>query len=351
MYQNIFRPLLFRFDPEQVHSLTIQLMRIAGFLPPVRSILCRIYNAHSHNSLSSNQEFTKPTQIINAFGLRFTNRVGLAAGYDKDGLALKGLATLGFGHIEVGTVTPLSQNGNPKPRVFRIPEDHAIINRMGFPGKGADFVARQVSKVRGQMPATIIGVNIGKNKETPNEEAAQDYLYLLEKFTPLADYLTVNVSSPNTAGLRRLQARESLESILTQLNDKRSTLPASLPILVKLAPDLSGDELDDALAAITNSGMDGVIATNTTIDRAGLRSTLKQESGGLSGAPLTARSRGVIQNIHAKTRGQLPIIGVGGIMNPDDAKMMLDAGASLIQLYTGMIYEGPSLVKNILEEL
>ncbi len=345
MYQNYFRPTLFRFDPEQVHSLTIQLMRIAGILPPVRSILSRLCVAHSHNTL------LKSSLITNTLGLRFPNPVGLAAGYDKDGLALIGLSTLGFGHIEVGTVTPLPQIGNPKPRVFRLPEDHAVINRMGFPGKGAEYVARQLSTARNQIRTIIIGVNIGKNKDTPNEEAAQDYLFLLKKFCHLADYLTVNVSSPNTVGLRRLQAREHLEKLLDQLKDKRSTLPVSPPILVKLAPDLNENELDDALAAITNSGMDGVIATNTTIDRVKLRSPLGQESGGLSGAPLTTMSREIIQKIYSKTKGQLPIIGVGGIINPDDAKRMLDAGASLIQIYTGMIYAGPRLVKNILQEL
>ena len=222
---------------------------------------------------------------------------------------------------------------------------------MGFPGRGADFVARQLLPLRQSKSRFVIGVNIGKNKDTPNENAAKDYLFLLEKFTPLADYLAVNVSSPNTIGLRRLQAREHLEDLLSQLAAKREILSTHRPILVKLAPDLSDDELDDALAAISNTGMDGVIATNTTLDRTGLHSALKQESGGLSGRLLKTKSLEIVKRIHAKTDGRLPIIRVGGVMNPDDAIEMLDAGASLIQLYTGLIYAGPGLVKNIIRAL
>jgi dihydroorotate dehydrogenase len=287
---------------------------------------------------------------IEAFGLKFTNRVGLAAGYDKDGLAWRGLATLGFGHIEIGTVTPRPQPGNPKPRIFRIPEEQAVINRMGFPGRGADFVAKQLSVTNRPSPV-ILGVNIGKNKETPNEEAARDYLYLLEMFSPLADYLAVNVSSPNTVGLRRLQARDYLEDLLKQLSETRRRSPVSRPILVKLAPDLRDDELDDALAAIQSTGMDGVIATNTTITRDDLKSPLKHESGGLSGKPLTRKSRSMVAKIHRRTSGALPIVGVGGIMNSDDAKAILDAGASLVQLYTGLIYSGPGLGREIAETI
>jgi len=336
MYKNLFRPLLFCLDPEKAHNLTIQLLRLAGAVPPVDYALRQIFAARSHGNMA-----------VEAFGLKFANPVGLAAGYDKDALAWRGLAALGFGHIEVGTVTPRSQEGNLKPRVFRIPEEQAVINRMGFPGHGADFVAKQLSIPR-RPSSVILGVNIGKNKDTPNEEAARDYVFLLEKFSPLADYLTVNISSPNTVGLRRLQARDFLEGLLKQLAVKRAALDFSRPILVKLAPDLTDQELDDALAAITTAGMDGVIATNTTIGREGLRSSLGQETGGLSGAPLKARSLEIVRQIHNKTNGRLPIVGVGGIMNPDDAKAMLDAGASLIQLYTGMVYSGPGLVKEIM---
>jgi len=339
MYSNL-RPLFFRLDPERIHTLTIKLLRLAGIFPMVRAGLKHLFAAHSPNNTP-----------IKAFGLTFPNAVGLAAGYDKDGLAWRGLAALGFGHIEVGTVTPHPQTGNPKPRIFRLVEDQAIINRMGFPGQGADFVADQLLPNANYPPSTILGVNIGKNKDTPNEDAAQDYCYLLEKFSPLADYLAVNISSPNTVGLRRLQAREMLEELLGQLADTRSILPTPRPILVKLSPDLNDTELDDALEAILRSGMDGVIAANTTISRDGLRSPLKSETGGLSGEPLRDRSAAIVEKIYRRTNGKLPIIGVGGIMAPEDAQAMLDSGASLVQVYTGLIYRGPGLVKKIIQEL
>lgn len=339
MYQTIFRPLFFHLDPERAHNLTIRLLRLVGAVPPAGYLLRQIFSAYSHNEIA-----------VETFGLKFANPVGLAAGYDKDGLAWRGLTILGFGHIEVGTVTPRPQDGNPKPRVFRIPEEQAIINRMGFPGKGADFVTQQISAPRSR-PSVILGINIGKNKDTPNEEAALDYLSLLEKFSPLADYLAVNVSSPNTVGLRRLQARDYLENLLKQLVSKRAELPDERPILVKLAPDLTDEELDDALAAIITVGLDGVIATNTTVGREELRSSVGGETGGLSGKPLTCKSVNIVRKISERTRGRLPIVGVGGIMKPNDAKSMLDAGASLIQIYTGLIYAGPGLVKDIVHEL
>lgn len=340
MYKKIFRPLFFRLDPEQVHTMTVQLMRLVGAVPPLGKIVRKMYISHSHKDIA-----------VEVMGLKFTNPIGLAAGYDKDALAWQGLSTLGFGHIEVGTVTLRPQDGNPKPRVFRIPEEEAVINRMGFPGRGADLVAQRLSANHNRPSTLIIGVNIGKNKNTPNQEAAKDYVNLLEKFSPLADYLAVNISSPNTVGLRRLQARDQLENLLSHLAEKRATLPIIRPILVKLAPDLNDDELDDALAAIMSTGMDGVIATNTTIGRETLQSPIGRETGGLSGNPLTAKSRNMTERISQKTLGQLPIVGVGGIMNPDDAKILLDSGASLIQLYTGLIYEGPGLVKNIVRVL
>jgi dihydroorotate dehydrogenase len=353
MYQ-ILRPLLFRLDPERVHGLTVQALRFSGAFAPLRWLLAHQFCAHSHESeignFSNFESGSNAKLAVEVFGLRFPNPVGLAAGYDKDGLAWRGLATLGFGHIEVGTVTPRAQPGNPKPRVFRLPEEQAVINRMGFPGRGAEFVTQKLSVVN-RPDSVVLGVNIGKNKDTPNEEAARDYLSLFEKFSPLADYLAVNVSSPNTVGLRRLQARDQLEDLLKQLAQARLRSPVFRPILVKLAPDLTEMELDDALAAITTSGMDGVIATNTTISREGLHSPLGQESGGLSGNPLKSRSQEMVKLIYQKTSGRLPIIGVGGIMNPQDAKMMLDSGATLIQLYTGLIYAGPGLVKQILQYL
>jgi dihydroorotate dehydrogenase len=332
------RSLLFRLEPERAHDLTVSLMRLAGALPPVRGLLRHIFAPATQ----------KPVQ---AFGLTFPNPVGLAAGYDKDGLAWRGLACLGFGHIEVGTVTPRPQAGNPKPRIFRIPEEGAVINRMGFPGKGAEFVYHRLNVKADKRPDVMLGVNIGKNKDTPNEEAARDYLTLLERFAPLADYLAVNVSSPNTIGLRRLQARDHLEALLVALVERRSKLEAQPPILVKVAPDLSDAELDDSLDAILSAGVEGVIATNTTISREGVDSPVRSEAGGLSGAPLRQRSTAMIREIHRRTAGKLPIIGVGGIMSVDDARAKLDAGADLIQVYTGMIYRGPGLASEIVEGL
>lgn len=290
---------------------------------------------------------------VQAFGLNFKNSVGLAAGYDKDAFAWQGLACLGFGHIEIGTVTLRAQSGNPKPRIFRLPEQQAVINRMGFPGVGAQVVARRVLSKRPK--SLILGVNIGKNKDTPLESAAQDYLELLKIFSPLADYLAVNVSSPNTVGLRRLQARDMLEDLLGKLAAERvvqeQKVKKKIPILVKLAPDMDDNELDDALTAIRGTGMDGVIATNTTISRVDIEPRESVKEGGLSGRPLTARSREMVAKIVQRVGNNLPVIGVGGIMNPADAQAMFDAGAALVQVYTGLIYSGPKLVQRILKEI
>lgn len=325
-----FRPLLFRLDPERAHNLTIRLLQLAGALAPLRGLLRLAYRVQN--------------RPVTAFGLQFRNPVGLAAGYDKDCLAWRGLAALGFGHIEVGTVTPRPQPGNPRPRVFRLAEDRAVINRMGFPGRGAGFAAR---RLRGRRPqGLVLGVNIGKNRHTPNDMAQDDYLQLYRVFAPLADYLAVNVSSPNTAGLRRLQARDALEALLGSIAAERKKR-AHVPVLVKLAPDLEDADLDDALAAIMGAGMDGVIAANTTVARPGLRSPQAHESGGLSGAPLSARSLAILKRIVSRLDGRLPVIAVGGIMTAEDARRRLDAGAALVQVYTGLVYEGPGLVKQI----
>jgi dihydroorotate dehydrogenase len=277
----------------------------------------------------------------------------LAAGYDKDGLGWRGLAALGFGHIEVGTVTPRAQVGNPRPRLFRLPEDTSLINRLGFPGQGADFVADSLAGPR--PPGVVLGVNLGKNKDTLLEEAASDYEMLIDKFASLADYLVVNVSSPNTVGLRRLQARQALEALLARLAERgrehAAKMDRRLPLLVKLAPDLDENELADALEVIVHHRLDGVIATNTTISRAGLHSPHAAEAGGLSGAALTARSTEMIARIQRLTQGALPVVGVGGIMNPADAQEKLDAGAVLVQVYTGLVYRGPGLVREILRSV
>lgn len=363
MYK-FFRPILFRLDPETAHQFTLQLMRIGG-IQPFHSILRVMYAA--------------PSKPVQAFGLTFKNPVGLAAGYDKDAVAIKGLSALGFGHIEVGTVTPKPQPGNPRPRIFRLVEDDAVINRMGFPGKGAAFVvhslrgrprtpqfnngllqlALDVTSATPRPPAavhrsdTMLGINIGRNKNTPNEEAVLDYLELLQRFAPYADYLAINISSPNTVGLRQLQGRAALEGLLKQLDIQRKMeeklLEKRIPLLVKLAPDLTEQELDDAVDVILSTDMDGIIATNTTLARDGLRSKYQTETGGLSGSPLRARSEAVLRQIVMHVAGAIPIVSAGGIMNPIDAKRRMDLGATLIQLYTGLIYQGPGLVKKILE--
>ncbi len=333
---SLFRPLLFALDPETSHQLTLNALRLAGNFPLSNWLLTQLYKTES-----------KPVQ---AFGLTFKNPVGLAAGYDKDGVAVRGLAALGFGHVEVGTVTPKPQAGNPRPRVFRLAEDEAVINRMGFPSQGMSKVAGRMSKV-GNRRSVIVGVNLGKNKDTPLEEAARDYVELMKVFAPRADYLTINISSPNTIGLRRLQNREMLENLLDQINLERETWNLKLPILVKISPDLSDEELDDAIGVILDKKMDGIIATNTTLSREGLRSNLKGETGGLSGAPLKHGSETVLSRVVKLVNGRVPIVSVGGIASPEDAKKRLALGASLVQVYTGLVYRGPGLTKQIIESL
>ncbi len=353
-----FRSLLFRLDPETAHHLTLQLMRLGG-IEPIHSVLRLIFRA--------------PSKPVEAFGLTFKNPVGLAAGYDKDAVAIMGLSTLGFGHIEVGTVTPQPQPGNPRPRVFRLPEEEAVINRMGFPSLGLEYVKKQLSPAlregalekftglslfhRKKKPQTIqkgdviLGINLGKNKDTPNEEAVLDYLELLQGLAPHADYLAINISSPNTVGLRQLQGRAALEGLLTQLHAQRQfeekKLNKRVPLLVKLAPDLSVNELNDAVDVILSTHMDGVIVTNTTLEREGLGSARRDETGGLSGSPLRLRSESVLCQVVKRVEGKIPIVSVGGIMNPEDARRRLELGATLIQVYTGLIYQGPGLVKKI----
>jgi len=334
----IVRRLLFLLEPEKAHSLSVSLMRIAGLFPPIRTLLINWYRVPDHP--------------VCAFGINFRNPIGLAAGYDKDGLAWRGLACLGFGHIEIGTVTPRPQEGNPRPRLFRLPQDKALINRLGFPGKGASFVVKQLIKAR--PSGLVLGVNLGINRDTPLESAASDYISLLRTFTPLVDYLVINVSSPNTIGLRRLQARDALEDLLSQLRIERDVINkqfnCQVPLLIKLAPDLSDDELDDALDAITRYKLDGVIATNTTVGRQDVHSSLAHETGGLSGTPLKNISTQMIKKIYSRTSGKLPIIGVGGVMGAPDVYEKMDAGAVLVQVYTGLVYKGPGLVAQLCRE-
>jgi len=358
MYQ-FFRSLLFRLEPETAHRLTLQAIRFAGDLSLSRWILTQLYKA--------------PAKPVQAFGLTFKNPIGLAAGYDKDALAIAGLASLGFGHLEVGTVTPKPQSGNPSPRVFRLLEDEAVINRMGFPSLGSEFVqsrlnpslresilekffsrsSRKTQKTIKKGDA-ILGINLGKNKDTPNEEAVLDYLELLQCFAPYADYLAINISSPNTVGLRQLQGRAALDGLLTQLHAQRQfeekKLNKRLPLLVKLAPDLSEREVEEAVDVILAAQMDGMIVTNTTLGRDQLQSVHRDETGGLSGSPLRLRSEAVLCQVVKLVNGKVPIVSVGGIMNPQDAKRRLEMGATLIQIYTGLIYAGPGLIKKILKQ-
>ena len=334
-----FRSLLFRLDPETAHSFTINVARIAGVIPGLRAGIRSYYRP--------------PRMPVEAFGLKFTNPVGLAAGYDKDGLGWRGLSLLGFGHIELGTVTPLPQFGNPRPRVFRLTEDESLINRMGFPGRGAEFLRH---KLVGDRPRDLIlGVNIGKNQDTPLDSAKNDYIILLQYFAALADYLVINISSPNTIGLRRLQARKELENLLEGLvfarQEEEQKIKKRIPMLVKLAPDLSDGELYDAVDVITQLGIDGIVATNTSTFRDGVDSENSSETGGLSGRPLTALSTDMVRKIYSHTSGSLPVIGSGGVMNASDAEAKLDAGAVLIQVYTGLVYRGPGLVREILNGL
>ncbi len=337
MYK-FLRPLIFLNDPEQAHHVTINLLALSGSLALGRGIIRTMFPIPQNGP------------EVKVFGLTFANPLGMAAGYDKEGTAWRGLACLGFGHIEVGTVTPLPQPGNPKPRIFRLVEDEAVINRMGFPGSGAEAMVRHLDHPKPK--GLVLGVNIGKNKFTPLETAVEDYLTLVRAFAPHADYLAVNISSPNTPGLRSLQKRATLEALLKPIAAERAmqvnALKKFVPILVKLASDLSDEELDAALEAIQSAGMDGVIIGNTTLRREGLTSSKSGQEGGLSGRPLTGLNTAMVKKVYTRTAGSLPIIASGGVMSAADAQCKLDAGAVLIQLYTGLIYEGPGLVASLL---
>ena len=300
--------------------------------------------ARSRRSLGS-----WPSRPVTLWGQTFANPIGLAAGWDKDGLALRGLHTLGFSHVEVGTVTPRPQPGNDTPRVFRLRDDRAVINRMGFPSRGAEHLEQRLRLPR--RPDLKVGVNLGRNKDTPNERALDDYVALLTRFSPLADYLVVNVSSPNTAGLRDLQHRDGLERLLAGLMKERAAIGSKTPLLVKLSPDLDDRQLDEAVGVAIDRGLDGLIATNTTLSRDGLTSPHRSETGGASGALLTARAQRSLERIMGLSQGRLPVISVGGIMESDDAKRRLEAGASLVQLYTGLVYAGPALTRRIVQSL
>jgi dihydroorotate dehydrogenase len=336
VFYSLLRPLVFRLDPEKAHQLSLTAAEWAGKISPLRGLLHAAFQA--------------PQKPVQAFGLTFKNPLGLAAGYDKNGTAIRGLAALGFGHIEVGTVTLQAQTGNPKPRVHRIRETNGIVNSMGFPNAGVDVLLRHM-RTLGRPDGIVLGINIGKGRDTPIERAAEDYVALLTRCAAHADYIAVNISSPNTMNLRALQARDAIESLLRQVMTARDALATRVPVLVKIAPDLDDSELEAAVNAIRLSGADGLIATNTSLSRAGQPAYATDLKGGLSGAPLTAKSTELIRKAARLLNGTLPIIGVGGICSPADARAKLDAGATLLQLYSGLVYKGPGLVTHTLRAL
>ncbi|HWD02970.1 MAG TPA: quinone-dependent dihydroorotate dehydrogenase [Amycolatopsis sp.] len=333
LFDKIVRPALYRLafhDPEVVHERTV---RALGRLAPALGAVARAY---------------RTDDPVTVFGLRFPNRVGLAAGMDKNGLALKAWPALGFGFVEVGTVTRHPQPGNPRPRLFSLPGSDGVINRMGFNNDGAEALARRLAA--DGKPGVPLGISIGKSKVTPLEDAVADYRFSLRALHPYADYFAINVSSPNTPGLRALQDKAALAELLGELHRTSAELGGATPLLVKVAPDLTDEALGELLEVCLEHGVAGIIATNTTLSREGIapaEAHLAAEPGGLSGRPLTARSLEVVRFVHTRAEGRLPIIGVGGIMGPDDASRLLDAGASLVQLYTGFALHGPGLVRRV----
>jgi dihydroorotate dehydrogenase len=338
MYKLLLKPFLFLFSPEKAHHLALSMFRTVRAIPGLGWIFQRAYT-HSHPGLERE-----------VMGLTFRNPVGLAAGFDKDAKYFRLMENLGFGFVEVGTVTPRPQAGNPKPRLFRLPADRALINRMGFNNGGA---AAAADRLRSRKPGLIIGGNIGKNKDTPNDEALNDYLLCFDALHPVVDYFAVNVSSPNTPGLRALQEKEPLKAILTALSDRNIATGTPRPILLKIAPDLTNEQLDDIVEIVTETGIAGVIATNTTIGRDGLKTPATEVerigAGGLSGAPVRQRSTEVVRYLAQKSAKRFVIIGAGGILTAADAREKLDAGADLVQVYSGLVYEGPAMVKRILQ--
>jgi dihydroorotate dehydrogenase len=332
-YERLVRPLLFSLDAETAHHFTIRLLSGASHLDVALS------------ALGSFQPPSKPTTL---FGLSFPNPIGLAAGLDKNGVALPAWAALGFGFVEMGTVTAKPQPGNPKPRIFRLPEQQALINRLGFNNDGADAVAHRLRALRdsGRWPAVPVGINIGKSRVTPLEQATDDYLYSFRTLGDFADYITLNISSPNTPGLRELQEPERLSELLCAIGNEAGIAPK--PLLVKISPDLSDAELKAILAICEENGVSGIIATNTTLDHSAIPPQLDQ-AGGLSGAPLREKSSALVREITA--RSTTPVIASGGIFDAESAREKFQAGAQLIQLYTGLVYRGPQLLREIMNRL
>lgn len=336
MYK-LIKPLVFLLDPENAHHLTITLLRLLRKIPLIG------------NSVIQNWQYENKALHRNYMGLHFPNPVGLAAGFDKDGKYFEDMCDLGFGFIEIGTVTPVGQAGNPKQRLFRLISDRGIINRMGFNNEGVEAMVERLKNRKNKN--ILIGGNIGKNKVTPNEDASQDYLTCFTALHDLVDYFVVNVSSPNTPNLRDLQDKEPLTALLNLLQNKNKTYTSKKPILLKIAPDLTDEQLDDILDIIKETDIEGVIATNTTISRAGLQASDQRieeiGNGGLSGAPLKARATEVIRYLSQRMPSDKIIIGVGGICSAEDAIEKIEAGASLVQVYSGLVYAGPTLVKDI----
>ena len=338
MYKILIRPLLFLLDPETAHHFTFGMLRFVMKIPGLKPFLSMIYSVKDER------------HSLRLMGLDFPNPVGLAAGFDKNAVLFEELSAFGFGFIEVGTVTPKPQPGNDKPRMFRLPADQGLINRMGFNNEGVDAM---VKRLRNRRPGVIIGGNIGKNKVTPNDQADEDYIRCFEALFEHVDYFVVNVSSPNTPGLRELQEREPLTRLLKKLTAMNDTKPVAKPILLKIAPDLTNSQLDEIVEIVQTTGLAGIIATNTTISRDGLFSPddLTREMGGLSGKPVREKSTEVIRYIRYKAGKEMVIIGVGGVFTAEDAWEKIKAGANLVQVYTGFIYEGPGMVKRIIRKL
>lgn len=336
MYKSLIRPLLFLLSPETVHHLVVFFIKCLVFIPGMKR-LSKYWFSYSGNKLATT-----------VAGLHFSSKVGMAAGFDKNADFYDDFSIFGFSFIEIGTVTPLAQSGNPKPRLFRLPADKALINRMGFNNKGVEFAANNLRK---RDKSIIIGGNIGKNTTTPNERASEDYLTCFNTLYDVVDYLVVNVSCPNIAGLDKLQDQDSLREILDILMKARKSRTLRKPVFLKISPDLSFQQIDETIALCHESGLDGIIATNTTKLRKGLSTSEERiaeiGSGGLSGAPLRKRATEIISYICKQTENTLPVIATGGILTPEDAVEMIKAGASLVQVYTGFVYEGPFVVKRI----
>jgi dihydroorotate dehydrogenase len=354
MYK-ILRSILFLFPPEWTHYFSMNCLRILCSVGPIRKLLAAYFSAQN-----SRLAYRTGRLTTHVFNLQFKNPIGLGAGFDKNAKYLRELQTLGFGFVEIGTVTPLPQQGNPKPRLFRLPKDKALINRMGFNNDGVKAVAERLKRFRihpasgGTEFRIIIGGNIGKNKDTPNEEAWKDYAACFNELHPYVDYFAVNVSSPNTPGLRELQEKDSLKRILLHLLMINNGKANSKPVLLKIAPDLSFEQIDDIIELAIEIKLDGIVATNTTTRRDELvwgSGIGNQEPGGLSGIPLKRRATEIVKYIHQKANEQIPIIASGGVFTSADAKEKLDAGASLVQVWTGFIYEGPAIVKHICKSL